>query len=91
MSLVSTGGADSFCVIDLRQTVTGWKIPTLIIFAAAIDFVVIFFYIGDQVLHKPLGRAFSNFVNLEHEMNLPTWYSSIQLFVLAAFLFGGAA
>ncbi len=31
-------------------------------------------------------ETLNNFLNLEREANLPTWYSSIQLFIVAAFL-----
>ena len=59
----------------------------LIVLAGALDFMFGIVYLGDRVLDSPLGAEFSNCVNLNFEMNLPAWYSSIQLFALGAFLF----
>ena len=54
--------------------------PLLYLLLAA-DLAMGAVYVADFVLGHPLG-ALSQFINLDNEANLPTWYSSVQLFAI---------
>lgn len=51
----------------------------------ALDLVLGLTYLIDALLAHPFPR-FSRFVDLDGEANLPTWFSSMQLFCIAALL-----
>lgn len=50
--------------------------------AFALDLILGAIYLADVLLGQPVER-FSRFINLDGEVNLPTWYASIQWFGVA--------
>ena len=61
-------------------------IPQFVIILFAIDFLFCFFYAVNFLMGSP-SEQITRLLDLSGEMNLPTWYSSVQWFC-AAFLFG---
>lgn len=72
---------------DLQRSVGRWRIPMLIVLAAAIDLGLGVAYLGDVLLDAPLGGELSRWFDLDAERNLTTWYSSIKLAALGLILF----
>ena len=60
-------------------------IPRYILAAFAVDLTLGLAYGVDFLIGHPLERL-SRFIDLDGEVNLPTWYSSIQWFCVAALL-----
>lgn len=65
------------------------KIPLLIIAFFACDFLLPMLYLADWGMGSP-SHTLTTLVDLGGEGNLPTWYSSIQLFIVATLLAGCA-
>lgn len=61
------------------------KIPALILLFLLCDLVVALAYLLNLGLHQPLHKL-NLLLDLDGEANLPTWYSSMQLFLTACFL-----
>lgn len=58
------------------------KIPPFVLAFFMADFALAFAHLANTLLGWPLGQTLA----MEMENNLPTWYASTQLFVLAALL-----
>lgn len=76
--------ADSTAIPDGRWS-TWRRIPVLVRWCFGIDLVLALAYLFDS-LFGGVSWKLSELLHLEHESNLPTWYSSTQLFVVAAML-----
>lgn len=62
------------------------SLPPLIVCLFAVDVLLVLLYIFNFIIGEPF-RLFTKFLDINDEQNLPTWFSSIQLF-LTAILFG---
>lgn len=62
------------------------NIPALIVLCLLMDFGLTLIYAGNLILDKPLGWFLSNFIDLDREANLPSWYSSMKLFLAGILL-----
>jgi hypothetical protein len=60
-------------------------VPALILVLFIIDIALGLGYISNELLGRPYGKL-TVFLDLAEERNLPTWYSSIQWFLVAIFL-----
>lgn len=60
-------------------------VPKVIGFFFLCDLTLAFLYLIDRGLGRPV-RMWTNFIDLDRESNLPTWYSSMQLFLVAVLL-----
>ncbi|MDB4584216.1 hypothetical protein N9164_13775 [Draconibacterium sp.] len=67
------------------------SMPLFIFFWFAADLGIAFIYLIDHLLDAPLGIHFRNLFDMNKEQNLPTWYSTIQLFVVGTFFLLAAA
>jgi hypothetical protein len=61
------------------------RAPKLILGFFVCDLVVVLLYLANWAIHEPSSKL-TRLVDLGGEANLPTWYSSIQLFLVAVFL-----
>jgi hypothetical protein len=61
------------------------RVPPLILSFLACDFALAISYLVNWALNQP-SRRISFLIDLNAEANLPAWYSSIQLFLVAALL-----
>jgi hypothetical protein len=61
------------------------RIPAVIAMLLLIDLIFGFLYLSDYAAGQPLGEL-TSFIDLNGEQNLPTWYSSVQWFLVAALL-----
>jgi len=76
--------------IKIQQYVKHYeKAPTLIVSLFVIDAVLVLLYLCNWLFGGPFDKV-TAMLDLDGEGNLPTWYSSLQLF-LAAWLFGSFA
>lgn len=55
-------------------------IPVLVLFA--IDVLLAVAYLGDRLLGRPFGPIVTRLIDLNAERNIPTWFSSMQLFLV---------
>jgi len=61
------------------------RVPPLILGFLACDFALAISYLGNWALNQP-SRRITFLIDLNAEANLPAWYSSIQLFLVAVLL-----
>ena len=57
-------------------------IPKLIQILLICDIILVLLYLGNHFVDYPFSW-FTEFIDLDNENNLPAWYSSIQIFLLA--------
>lgn len=75
--------------VDLTRPLGTWRIPLLIVLAVAMDVAFGLVYLADRLLvllDLGLPYGVSRLIDLDGERNLPTWYSSIKLFVVGALM-----
>ena len=51
----------------------------------SIDVVLSIAYVANLALNRPLGEFITRLIDLDAETNLPTWYSSVKLFLIGFF------
>ena len=59
------------------------NIPKLIVLLFSIDVLLTVIYLANRALGHPLGEFLTRLFDLGAERNIPTWYSSLKLFLVA--------